>query len=82
MELVIDNDGDIKTIYDELIDLKSLGMVSVTRASHVEPDGSGNWTADLGPVGGPRLGPFGQRSEALKAELDWLERNWLTRPAL
>ncbi len=79
MELVIGNDGSIKAIYDEVIDLRLLGAISLTRASHVEPDDSGNWTADLSPVGGPTLGPFTQRSEALWAELRWLELNWLPR---
>ena len=79
MELVIGKDGNIKAIYDEMIDLRSFGTISLTRASHVEPDGSGNWTADLNPVHGPKLGPFTQRSEALRAELHWLEQNWLLR---
>ena len=30
------------------------------------------WTADMSPVGGPILGPFSFRYEALKAERDWL----------
>jgi hypothetical protein len=28
-------------------------------------------------VGGPVLGPFDRRSDALEAERDWLERHWL-----
>ena len=44
---------------------------------HGEPDAKGRWTADLGPVGGPVLGPFDLRSHALDAELAWLETNWL-----
>lgn len=36
--------------------------------------GSG-WTADLSPVGGPKLGLFQTRTEALQAEFDWLEQN-------
>ena len=35
------------------------------------------WLADLSPVNGPVLGPFDRRSEALAAELAWLEANWL-----
>ena len=43
------------------------------RASHVEPVGGTNaWTADMSPMGGPILGRFGLRQEALKAERDWL----------
>ena len=40
----------------------------------VAPDGA--WTADLSPVNGPVLGPYTRRSEALAAEIAWLER-WL-----
>ncbi|MEN9664013.1 MAG: hypothetical protein RLZZ326_376, partial [Planctomycetota bacterium] len=43
-----------------------------SRASHVEPDADGNWGADMGPVDGPVLGPFKNRSEALGAERGWL----------
>jgi hypothetical protein len=28
-------------------------------------------------LGGPVLGPFDHRSDALKAEHDWLEKHWL-----
>ena len=61
------------------IDLAALGAPRITRASHVEPDESGRWLADLAPVGGPVLGPFERRSEALEAEVAWLEANWLLR---
>ena len=39
---------------------------------HVEPDRDGFWWADMGPSGGPVLGPFRSRSEALAAEMGWL----------
>ena len=52
--------------------LRALGRLQITRASHVEPDLDGNWWADMGPVEGPVLGPFGSRSEALAAERGWL----------
>lgn len=32
----------------------------------------GKWWADLLPVGGPVLGPFDKRQEALDAETEWL----------
>jgi hypothetical protein len=52
----------------------SLGRLTITRAGHVEPDARGGWLADLSPVGGPALGPFSRRSEALAAEQLWLEK--------
>jgi len=73
MEIVITPSGAARAIYDEAIDLAAIGSLTIRRASHVEPDDSGQWFADLAPVSGPRLGPFALRSEALAAELDWLE---------
>jgi hypothetical protein len=72
MELVVDADGGVRCIYDESLDLRAFGKLQITRASHVEPDSDGNWWADIGPVGGPVLGPYGSRSEALAAERGWL----------
>jgi hypothetical protein len=80
MDLVIDTTGRVAAVYDELLDLAALGRPVITRASRVEPDQQGRWSADLAPVGGPVLGPFPLRSEALAAERAWLERHWLTRP--
>lgn len=77
MQLVISTIGNLRFVYDELLDLSSLGQVRIARGSHVEPDAEGKWFADLGPVSGPRLGPFELRSVALEAERTWLERNWL-----
>ena len=74
MELVVGADGGVRCIYDEALDLRALGKLQITRASHVEPDSDGNWWADMGPVEGPVLGPFGNRTEALRAERGWLER--------
>ena len=53
------------------IDLAVIGDVTIARASHVEP-APGGWAADMAPVGGPCLGPFASRGEALKAEVAWL----------
>lgn len=78
MNLVIDPRGGVRCVYGEAIDLGTLGTPTITRASHVEPDVSGTWWAEMHPVGGPRLGPFARRSEALTAERDWLECHWLT----
>ena len=80
MELVIDG-GTARCVYGEELDLAALGDVEVRRASHVEPDAAGRWWSDLSPVGGPTLGPFRRRSEALAAEQRWLSDHWLTPAA-
>jgi hypothetical protein len=72
MDLVVGADGVARCIYDEGIDLREIGTLKITRASHVEPDAEGFWWADMGPSGGPVLGPYGSRSEALGAERGWL----------
>ncbi len=77
MDLLVLPDGTVRAIYAEEIDLGLLGSPSITRASHVEPDEQGCWSADLSPVKGPVLGPFDHRSDALQAEQSWLEANWL-----
>jgi hypothetical protein len=77
MQLIIGNNGNVACVYDEAIDLGSLGAVNIQRGSHVEPNEEGHWTADLSPVGGPVLGPFTTRSEALAAEVAWLHEHWL-----
>ena len=77
MELVISPGGRVRCLYTESLDLSSLGAASVRRASHVEPDADGRWSADLDPSGGPVLGPFAKRSEALAAETAWLEAHAL-----
>ena len=77
MQLVIQPDGKIRCLYGEAIELGSLGRLAVQRASHVEPLEDGRWVADLSPVEGPQLGPFCRRSEALRAEHEWLQANWL-----
>jgi hypothetical protein len=77
MELVVQTDGSLRCLYDEAVELSALGQVTIRRASHVEPTDQGQWQADLSPVGGPVLGPFALRSEALAAEVDWLRMHWL-----
>ena len=72
MELVVGVDGMARCIYDEALDLREIGKLQITRASHVEPDAEGYWWADMGPSGGPVLGPFRSRTEALGAERGWL----------
>jgi len=77
MQLLIGPSGEVRCIYGEAIDLAQLGPLSIRRGSHVEPDTDGQWRCDLSPVGGPSLGPFSQRSEALAAEVAWLDEHWL-----
>jgi len=79
MELVIDQRGAIRCVYSEAMDMARLGQVRIARASRVEPNSTGQWHADLSSVGGPRLGPFSRRSDALRAEEQWLLDNWLLR---
>lgn len=79
MELVISCIGEVRCIYSDSIPLSHLGKLSISRASHVEPDSIGRWRADLSPVGGPLLGPFVKRTDALAAEVEWLRSNWLLK---
>lgn len=69
----IATDGTSRMIYDEALDLSGLGNAKIKRASHVEPDKDGKWWADMAPSGGGKLGPFDKRSEAIAAEIKWLE---------
>ena len=78
MEMLIHPGGEVRCVYGEAIDLHVLGHPHIKRASQVEPDEQGRWWADLAPVGGPRLGPFQRRTEALDAEQAWLNQQWLT----
>jgi hypothetical protein len=77
MELMVSKLGHLHCLYNESLDLSTLGRLTIRRASHVEPTNDGQWTADLSPLGGPVLGPFPLRSAALAAEEDWIIRNWL-----
>lgn len=71
----VSTSGELEFIYDDrLRRLMSQGNARTTRASHVEPTGDNRWTADLSPVGGPVLGPFDKRDEALAAEVRWLSK--------
>jgi hypothetical protein len=77
MQFVVSPRGTVRCLYGEELDLNRLGSLVITRASHVEPNSVGHWTADLSPVGGPLLGPFQNRSDALRAEIQWIENHWL-----
>lgn len=76
--LLIDEAGTLELIYaDELRPFLELGHATITRASFVEPTPDGQWTADLSPVGGPLLGPFLLRDQALREERTWLDTHHL-----
>jgi hypothetical protein len=80
MRLRIDITGQVRCLYGEAIALGELGVLTIRRASHVEPDAAGRWWADLAPLEGPRLGPFVCRSEALQAEHAWIDAYLFERP--
>jgi hypothetical protein len=73
VQVIVGNDGSIRFIYDDdLLGLAACGKMKVSRASHVEPNSDGKWEADMSPVGGPVLGPYKTRNEALEEEVKWL----------
>jgi hypothetical protein len=77
MKLIIEPTGRVRALYSEEIALDALGRATIVRASTIEPDQDGRWHADLRLLPGPVLGPFDRRSEALAAEVAWLEEHWL-----
>ena len=77
MQLNVASSGSVRCVYGEELDLSSIGAMTISRGSHVEPTADSHWTADLSPVNGPLLGPFPSRSEALSAERRWLNEHWL-----
>lgn len=78
IRLVVRPNGTIVFVYDDrLRGLIDQGRATIARASHVEPTPEGSWTADLGPSGGPVLGPFRERHTALVAERRWLDTHLL-----
>ena len=74
MILTITPTGQTRCVYTEALDLDRLGKSQIRRASNVEP-GPGGWYAEI--VGGKTLGPFAKRSEAIRAEVAWIEENVL-----
>ena len=77
MDLIVEPSGRTRCVYSDEIPLREFGQVRIERASHVEPNDHGEWIADLSPVSGPLLGPFLRRTDAIKAEVQWLRDNWL-----
>jgi len=80
MDIMIATDGTIRAIYsDDLRELLEEGQTTIKRASHVEPC-PGGWSADMSPVGGPVLGPYKTRAQALGREVAWLESHGIPVP--
>ena len=48
MELVVGAEGVARCISDEALDLREIGKLQITGASHVEPDVEGYWWAGHG----------------------------------
>jgi hypothetical protein len=75
--------GKVSLLYDDVIGprlQKALGAkAEVKRISHVEPVPGPRdkieFEADLSPIGGPKLTGFSTHSEAVKAEVDWINQN-------
>lgn len=74
MVLSITPTGDVRCVYTEALNLDQLGHSHIRRASYVEP-GPDGWCAEI--EGGPTLGPFPKRSEAIRAEVAWIEEHLL-----
>lgn len=76
LKIRIGTDGVISAVNnDRLAPLVGdvAAAVCMRRVSQVEwPAGAKGWVADLSPCGGPRLGPYTRRADAIAAELDWL----------
>lgn len=82
--IVVGIDGTLTFIHsDELAGLRDEGTAQIERASDVEwDDAAGGWLADMARSDGPILRApdgrgFALRSEALAAEVEWLEREVL-----
>lgn len=87
LHILIEPDGSVRFIYsDDLAAVFAGEPMATRRMSHVEPAraygiDSDGWVADLSPCGGPLLtGPnyegFDTRDGALKAETDWLRKEF------
>ena len=81
MLMIFDTNGSVSCLYSDILELDRIGRLTITRGSHVEPTLDGQWTADMSPVCGPVLGPYRSRRDALAAEVNWLEANWLASPS-
>lgn len=73
MGVYISPDGTLRFVWDDKLQiLTDLGQCNSVRVSDVESIGS-RWYADLRRIGGPRLGPFALRSDAIRSEVQYIE---------
>ena len=79
VQIAVRPDGTAEYIYDEEVHMDTLGKAVLRRASHVEPGADLAWFADMAPSGGPVLGPFQKRSDAIAAEIEWLKANVISQ---
>lgn len=75
MDIFIKPDGAVQALYTDDFDFETLGKREISKASYIEVDEQSQFWSDLSPVDGPRLGPFYKRSQAIKAEQDWIVQN-------
>jgi hypothetical protein len=61
---------------DDLAKLKTEGECKIERVSNVEPNEQSEWMADMMLIGGPILGPFETRQEAIDAELRYIRERF------
>ena len=73
--------GAVSMIYNEAYDMSAHGPTKIRRASQVEPNADGKWEADMSLLGeehaGVILGPFDDRSDAITAEVDYINKHYL-----
>jgi len=80
MKIIIDKSGIVRFVYNEKL-MNALDKFenkkTIRRASQVEPDPNnpGEWYADLTKSNGPILSGFKKRSDAINAEIKWLNEN-------
>lgn len=77
MRVLIDKQGVLQFVYQEEVDLSSLGKHMICRASQVEPDADGTWYVAI--IGGITKRGFTSRSSALRWEKDYVEAEILPR---
>lgn len=76
MRISISN-GEVKFLYNEIINLDELGDKTIQRASFVEPN-KDNWSVDFSPIGeNVKVDGFKTRSEAINYEINYIENNIL-----